>query len=43
MYAALAYYEDHRDEFDSLQRREGEYLEELRKSSPPYMDVRNRS
>jgi uncharacterized protein (DUF433 family) len=43
VYAALAYYEDHRDEIDSLQRREDDYLEELRKSSPPYMDVRDRS
>ena len=40
VYAALAYYEDHRAEVDALQQREGEYLEGLRKSPPPYMDVR---
>lgn len=40
VYAALAYYEDHRDEIGSLQRQENEYLEGLRKSPPPYMDGR---
>jgi hypothetical protein len=40
VYAALAYYEDHRNEVDALQRREGDYLETLRKSPPPYMNVR---
>lgn len=43
VYATLAHYEHHRDEIDSLQRREGDYLEEQRKSSPAYMDARDRS
>lgn len=43
VYAALAYYEDHRDEIDALHRREGDYLEGLRKSPPPYLDVQEGS
>jgi uncharacterized protein (DUF433 family) len=39
VYAALAYYEDHREEIVALQSREDEFLESLRKSPPPYMDV----
>ena len=39
VYAALAYYEDHREEVDTLQQRENDYLDGLRKSPPPYMDV----
>ncbi len=39
VYAALAYYEDHREEVDTLQQRENDYLDGVRKSPPPYMDV----
>ncbi|MEO8498228.1 MAG: DUF433 domain-containing protein [Planctomycetota bacterium] len=39
VYAALAYYEDHRAEVDALQQSENDYLDALRKSPPPYMDV----
>jgi len=40
VYAALAYYEDHRTEVDALQQSENDYLDAVRKSPPPYMDVR---
>jgi len=40
VYSALAYYEDHRDEVNAFQQRENEYLEELQKSPPAYLDVR---
>ena len=39
VYAALAYYEDHRAEVDALQERESAYLDGLRKTPPPFMDV----
>jgi len=39
VYAALAYYEDHRAEVDALQQIENDLVDELRKSPPPYMDV----
>ena len=39
VYAALAYYEDHREEVNALQNREDDYLDALSKSPPPYMDV----
>jgi len=39
VYAALAYYEDHRSEMEALQQTENEYLAALRKSPPSYMDV----
>lgn len=39
VYAALAYYEDHRAEIDALQQREHDLVDKLRRSPPPYMDV----
>ena len=39
VYAALAFYEDHREEVNALQNREDDYLDALSKSPPPYMDV----
>lgn len=39
VYAALAYYEDHRAQVDALQQSENDYLDSVRKSPPPYMDV----
>lgn len=38
VYAALAYYEDHRDELDSLKREEARLVETMRQSNPPYLD-----
>ena len=34
VYAALAYYEDHRDEIDDYARREAEFVEEFRRQHP---------
>jgi uncharacterized protein (DUF433 family) len=42
VYAALAYYEDHRSEVDALQQIENDYLDGLRTSPPPYMDISER-
>ena len=39
VYAVLAYYEDHSVEVDAFQQSENDYLDGLRKSPPPYMDV----
>ena len=39
VYAALAYYEDHRTSIDAWQQAERDYLDAVRKSPPPYMDV----
>ena len=36
VYAALAYYEDHRAEIDALQQSENDYLDAVRKSPPRY-------
>lgn len=40
VYAALAYYEDHRSEIDALKEAETRFIESMRRSPPPYLDVR---
>ncbi len=39
VYAALAYYEDHRSEIDALKEAETRFIESMRRSPPPYLDV----
>ena len=39
VYAALAYYEDHRQEIDSLKEEEATFIADMRRSKPPYLDV----
>ena len=39
VYAALAYYEDHRSEIDTLKEAETRFIESMRQSCPPYLDV----
>ena len=38
VYAALAYYEDHRQEMDSLKVEEATFIADMRRSKPPYLD-----
>ena len=39
VYAALAYYEDHRSEINALKEAETRFIESMRQSPPPYLDA----